>query len=337
MQVTEMNVLAIGSHPDDIEIGCFATLARHHLDGDTIFGVIVTKGENGGEVEIRRNEALEAAKIINMKLIFGDFPDGDVRENSKLVTFLDNIVKENKINVIYTHSMNDRHQDHRAVSRASMSVSRNVQEVYCYEAVSLISSFTPQIFVDVTETFGYKISALRKFESQIERTFVEGLEGIARYRASQTRLAGRLCEAFEAYKILKNDRSPQRLEILDLRNQVERFKDILLSVENNQNGETFKINPAVTNIDEKLKDLIASNSFIQKIDNEVLPWVKQSDTLENKAVDLEEITEIKHAIKSYREEMQKLRQEISGFKEALMLKKEIALYKEALEHATSKK
>jgi LmbE family N-acetylglucosaminyl deacetylase len=337
-----MNVLAIGSHPDDIEIGCFATLARHSIDGDAIFGVIVTKGENGGEAEIRRNEALEAAKIINMKLIFGDFPDGDVRENSKLVTFLDNIVKENKINVIYTHSMNDRHQDHRAVSRASMSVSRNVQEVYCYEAVSLISSFTPQIFVDVTETFGYKISALRKFESQIERTFVEGLEGIARYRASQTRLAGRLCEAFEAYKILKNDWSPQRLEILDLRNQVERYKDILLSVENNQNGNSFKINPDVISIDEKLKKLIASNSFIQKIDNDVLPLVEHSDIPESseinkKGISLEEITEIKQAIKAYREEMQKLRQEISGFKEALMLKKEITLYKEALEHATNKK
>jgi LmbE family N-acetylglucosaminyl deacetylase len=336
-----MNVLAIGSHPDDIEIGCFATLARHSIDGDAIFGVIVTKGENGGEVEIRRNEAIEAAKVINMKLIFGDFPDGDVRENSKLVTFLDNIVKENKINVIYTHSMNDRHQDHRAVSRASMSVSRNVQEVYCYEAVSLISSFTPQIFVDVTETFGYKISALRKFESQIERTFVEGLEGIARYRASQTRLAGRLCEAFEAYKILKNDWSPQRLEILDLRNQVERYKDILLSVENNQNGNSFKINPDVKSIDEKLKNLIASNSFIQKIDNDVLPLVEHSDIpnseINKKEISLEEITEIKQAIQAYREEMQKLRQEISGFKEALMLKKEIGLYKEALEHATNKK
>lgn len=40
-----MNVLAIGSHPDDIEIGCFGTLARHNLDGDKIFGVIITKGE----------------------------------------------------------------------------------------------------------------------------------------------------------------------------------------------------------------------------------------------------------------------------------------------------
>ena len=193
-----MNILAIGSHPDDIEIGCFATLAKHRMDGDSVFGVVITKGENGGDTDIRREEALEAAKVINMKLFFGNFPDGGVRENSELVTFLDNLVKENKIDVMYTHSPNDRHQDHRAVCRASLSVSRNVQEVYCYEAVSLVSSFTPQVFVDVTETFGQKISALRKFESQSERIFVDGMEGIAKFRASQARLAGRLVEAFEA-------------------------------------------------------------------------------------------------------------------------------------------
>jgi len=227
-------VLAIGSHPDDIEIGCFATLAKHKIDGDLVFGVIVTRGENGGNAELREKEAIDAAKIIDMKLFFGGFPDGDVRENSKLITYLDNIVKDNKIDVIYTHSLNDRHQDHRAVSRASMSVSRNVQEVYCYEAVSLISSFTPQVFVDVTETFGYKISALRKFESQVEGTFVEAMEGIARFRASQTRLAGRLCEAFEAYKILRNEKSPRVLELFDLRNQVKTFKKILAGIENDE-------------------------------------------------------------------------------------------------------
>jgi LmbE family N-acetylglucosaminyl deacetylase len=330
-------VLAIGAHPDDIEIGCFATLARHSLDGDKIFGVVITRGENGGDVKERRDEAMEAAEIIKMNLIFGDFPDGDVRENAKLVTFLDNIVKENKIDVIYTHSLNDRHQDHRAVCRASMSVSRNVQEVYCYEAVSLISSFTPQIFVDVTETFAYKISALRKYKSQIERTFIDGLEGIARYRASQTRLAGRLCEAFEVYKILKNEKSPQRLEVLDLRNQVERFKGILASMENITNEDAIlsfdKLNPEdlILHIPESL----AKINDLEVIPNNLNFNKEKRDS--KKFIHRKEMEEVKSAIFQYREEMEKLKREIIGFREALMLKKEIDLYKEALEQATNKK
>lgn len=331
-----MNILAIGSHPDDIEIGCFATLAKHKMDGDNIFGIIITKGEIGGNTDVRQREAISAAKVIGMELIFGDFPDGDVRANSQLITFLDNIVKTKKIDIVYTHSLNDRHQDHRAVSRASMSVSRNVQEVYCYEAVSLISSFVPQIFVDVTETFGYKISALRKFESQVERTFVEGLEGLARFRASQTRLPGRLCEAFEAYKILRNENSPRNLEVLDLRNQVNEFKKIISNIED------IKINNPMLNSPQIKNDELHSSSFEQlfpvrnsKNRMATTNYGNQSETNNPDKLTANEINNIRNEISHYKEEIEKLKREIRGYKDALLLKKEIALYKEALEKATT--
>ncbi len=331
-----MNVLAIGAHPDDIEIGCFATLAKHKLDGDNIFGVIVTKGEIGGDTEIRRKEAQEAADVIDMQLIFGHFPDGDVRENSELITFLDNLVKKHKIDVIYTHSLNDRHQDHRAVCRASLSVSRNVQEVYCFEAVSLISSFTPQVFVDVTETFGYKISALRKFDSQVERTFVEGLEGIARYRAAQTRLPGRLCEAFEAYKILRNENSPKRLELFDLRNQVKTFKKIISGIESDETN-----NKLLRPLDEEPSDYItplsSADSFFDENFQKNQPKPQEIFNKENasneKEVAINELKKIKEEFVHYKKEMEKVRKEIKGYRAALLLKKEIVLYKEALEKA----
>ena len=171
-----MNVLAIGAHPDDIEMGCFATLAKHYFDGDKIFAVLMTNGELGGDVRVRRMEQEAAAKEIDMELYFGNFPDGDVRENAAIVTFLDNIIKKNEIDVVYTHSEKDRHQDHRAIARASISASRTVNELYCYEDLSLVSSFNPQLFVDVTDTFHVKKSALKKYESQIDRVFIDGLE-----------------------------------------------------------------------------------------------------------------------------------------------------------------
>jgi len=332
-----MNILAIGSHPDDIEIGCFATLAKHKMDGDNVFGVIVTKGEIGGNTDIRQREAISAAKVIGMELIFGDFPDGDVRANAQLITFLDNIVKKKKIDVVYTHSLNDRHQDHRAVSRASMSVSRNVQEVYCYEAVSLISSFVPQIFVDVTETFGYKISALRKFESQVERTFVEGLEGLARFRASQTRLPGRLCEAFEAYKILRNENSPKMLEVLDLRNQVKEFKKIITDIENEQinstivNASNYENNQEFSQHYDHLFPIQRPKGSIPTLSN----GLEKETNNSNNGLTVNDINNIRKEITFYKQEIEKLKREIKGYKDALLLKKEIALYKEALEKATT--
>ena len=332
-----MNILAIGSHPDDIEIGCFATLAKHKMDGDNVFGVIITKGEMGGNTEIRQREAINASKVIGMDLIFGDFPDGDVRANAQLITFLDNIVKEKKIDVVYTHSLNDRHQDHRAVSRASMSVSRNVQEVYCYEAVSLISSFVPQIFVDVTETFGYKISALRKFESQVERTFVEGLEGLARFRASQTRLPGRLCEAFEAYKILRNENSPKILEVLDLQNQVKEFKRLIRDIENEQINNTII---TASNFQNK-GNFSSSPNLLPPIHNSkngiTAPDKKFDDEINEipEEFTVSDLNNMRKEVALYKQEIEKLKREIKGYKDALLLKKEIALYKEALEKAST--
>jgi len=325
-----LNILAIGAHPDDIEIGCFATLAKHKMDGDNIFGVCVTQGEIGGDVEVRKKEAIEAAKVIGMELIFGDFPDGDVKENADLVSFLDKVVKDKKIDVLYTHSENDRHQDHRAVARAGLSVSRNVQEVYCFEACSLISAFTPQVFIDVTETFGYKISALRKYRSQVERTYVDGLEGIGRFRASQARLSGRLCEAFEAYKILRNENSPKYLETSDLKNQVVELKKIISRI---NDLEINKINENVSSIktNDFLQEITLPNNNIKNI----TPSVEQKMNKEN--IDFSEIMEIKNEILKYKEEMEKLKKEMKMHRDSLLLKKEISLYKEALENASKKR
>ena len=329
-----MNVLAIGSHPDDIEIGCFATLAKHKMDGDNVYGVCVTKGEIGGDKEVRMKESLEAAKVIGMELIFGDFPDGDVKENSELITFLDKIVKDKKIDILYTHSENDRHQDHRAVARAGLSVSRNVGEVYCYEACSLISSFTPHVFVDVTETFGYKMTALRKYNSQVNRTYADGLEGIGRFRASQARLPGRLCEAFEAYKILRNENSPKYLEMFDLRNQVKVFKKILSGMGDSEIQNLIK-SSSTPESNELLKSLEPPKSNIDKIMGEKLPPLQKNIT---KEMDFDEtdnnlstIQEIKNEMIKNKKEMQKMKDELRVYKDSLLLKKELALYKQALE------
>jgi LmbE family N-acetylglucosaminyl deacetylase len=332
-----VNVLAIGSHPDDIEIGCFATLAKHKMDGDNVYGVCVTKGEIGGDKEVRMKEAFEAAKVIGMELIFGDFPDGDVKENAELITFLDEIVKDKKIDILYTHSENDRHQDHRAVARAGLSVSRNVGEVYCYEACSLISSFTPHVFVDVTETFGYKMTALRKYNSQVNRTYADGLEGIGRFRASQARLSGRMCEAFEAYKILKNENSPKYLEMFDLRNQVKVLKKILSGMNNSEIQNLIK-NSSTFESNELLKSLIPSTSDLEKkIELEELPSLQKNMTneldMDKTDSNLNTIQEIKNEMIKNRKEMEKMRNELKVYKDSLLLKKEISLYKQALENS----
>jgi LmbE family N-acetylglucosaminyl deacetylase len=312
-----MNILAIGAHPDDIEIGCFATLAKHYLEGDEIFGAMITNGELGGDVGTRRQEQEATAKEIDMKLHYGNFPDGDVRENASLVTFLDNIIKKNDIDIVYTHSQNDRHQDHRAIARASMSAARAVRELYSYEDLSLISSFNPQLFVDVTKTFHVKMSALKKHKSQSDRTFIEGLEGIAKFRASQCRLSGRLCEAFEILRVFRNGSSPYHKEVIGLKNQIRQYKNSVsaLTAENEiYKNKLYAVNAGLSN--EKLTnfdsispapisyDISLSSNNIRRIENNS----RKAKAYKN------ELSEIKNAITKYKDEISMLKEELSMYK-----------------------
>ena len=200
-----MNILAIGAHPDDIEIGCFGVLARHHKKKDKIFGIILTNGELADDPKKRIQECKKSTKLINMNLIFGNFPDGNIQENAKLVSFIDDAIKKYKINKMYTHSIYDKHQDHIAVAKASIASSRKIDEAYSYETPSVLAPFNPQLYVDITDVFSTKLSALRNHQSQKNKRFMRGtaIEGIAQFRGYQCGLHGRLCEAFEILKIVK--------------------------------------------------------------------------------------------------------------------------------------
>jgi len=200
-----MNILAIGAHPDDIEIGCFGVLALHHKKKDKIFGIILTNGELSDDPKKRIQECKKSTKLINMNLIFGNFPDGNLQENAKLVSFIDDAIKKYKINKMYTHSIYDKHQDHIAVAKASIASSRKIDEAYSYETPSVLAPFNPQLYVDITDVFSTKLSALRNHQSQKNKRFMRGsaIKGMAQFRGYQCGLHGRLCEAFEILKIVK--------------------------------------------------------------------------------------------------------------------------------------
>jgi len=200
-----MNILAVGSHPDDIELGCFGVLALHHNHKDKIFGIVISNGELGGNPKERKKESKSSAKLIDMKLFFGNFPDGKIPDTIDTINFIEKIINKYSIDIIYTHTINDRHQDHRNVAKATISASRFVDEVYSYESPSSLTSFSPQVFVDVTSTIETKKQALSLQKTQIKRYYMEiqSSEGLAKYRAFQSGKKSEFCEAFEVVRFFK--------------------------------------------------------------------------------------------------------------------------------------
>ena len=85
----KLDVLAIGAHPDDIELSCAATVAKLVKNGKKVAIVDLTQGELGtrGSKTIRKQEAESAAKILGVE--FRDnlrMPDGNIEINKKNIT-----------------------------------------------------------------------------------------------------------------------------------------------------------------------------------------------------------------------------------------------------------
>ena len=134
-----MNVLAIGAHFDDIELGCGGTLAKHVANGDSVFAYVATKSGfiNHQNIVIRSNEIADkegenAMKILGVKLIKGNFDALKIEFNDDLNLDIIKIIEDKKIDLVYSHWMGDIHHDHQAVARASLHSCRHVPRQLMY-------------------------------------------------------------------------------------------------------------------------------------------------------------------------------------------------------------
>jgi LmbE family N-acetylglucosaminyl deacetylase len=164
-----INVLAVGAHPDDIEIGCGGTIAKHLSVGDKVYVLVLTNGEKGNHTEGRK-ECLNSLKNLGVNdIFFGNFPDGFLNDDHKTVNFIECIINKLNITRVYTHSPDDRHQDHRNCSRAVSSAARKITEILLFQGPST-TLFEPHYFVELSESnFAKKISSLYNYESQIKK------------------------------------------------------------------------------------------------------------------------------------------------------------------------
>jgi LmbE family N-acetylglucosaminyl deacetylase len=201
-----MNILAIGSHPDDIEGGCFGTLRRLHQLKCKLFYVVVSLGEDAGEPKIRKREAEKSAKLLDAEIIFGQLHSALLANNSgrETIVLIENAIKKFDPSIIFTHTYHDRHQDHRLVNKATESACRFYKgDIYYYEGFSSLKTFQPNCFYDITQQFPLKLKALGNFSSQGKKPYMDKkvIECLARFRACQANMWGGLAEAFEIGRI----------------------------------------------------------------------------------------------------------------------------------------
>jgi len=190
-----MNVLAIGAHPDDIEIGCGGALLRLARMGHHVYLLVMTEGQRGGEKEIRTQEQESSSALLKPRETFwGGFVDTELASQmNRLVQTVEGFVKKVNPDLIFVHYEDDTHQDHRALAKAAVSATRYVRNVLFYEGPTT-QHFSPAAFVDIKDVLEDKIALLLSHRSQAMKTNIEGLSivDIARSTAVFRGIQGRV-------------------------------------------------------------------------------------------------------------------------------------------------
>jgi len=186
-----MRVLAIGCHPDDLEIGCYGTLIKYIKQGHEVSVCHIANG-NMGHVEImpdelrriRHEEAAAAARVIGAAHYAIDIPDIHVTaENDQLIYSLGRVIRKARPEMIITHNdydyMNDHMQTYYATMRASFGAS--IPHFHCNDAGPAVpvcpiyhmdtvsgAGFIPTEYVDISDEMELKLEALSCHKSQIQ-------------------------------------------------------------------------------------------------------------------------------------------------------------------------
>jgi N-acetylglucosamine malate deacetylase 1 len=182
----KVDILAIGIHPDDVELSSSGTLLRHAAQGKT-FGILdLSKGELGtrGTAAIREQEALEAATILGCTFRKQlDIPDGLFTHTPDNWLKIVQVIRECQPDIVLCNAPEDRHPDHGRASKMvadacfyaglqkieTRDSDGNPQEKWRPKAIYHYiqdRQLTPDFVVDITPFFAKKMEAIMAFKSQ---------------------------------------------------------------------------------------------------------------------------------------------------------------------------
>ena len=170
-----IDVLAIGAHPDDLELGCAGTLLKLKGLGYGVGMVDLTRGERGtrGSADIRRVEAASSLKVLGLDfretLDLGDMQLQDTPDRRRAVV---EVIRKHRPRLVLTHWQNDRHPDHEGaaalVTHAMFFAGARkfdaTGEPHTPDRLLYFPSHWVEdlnVYVDITESFQQKFEAIR--------------------------------------------------------------------------------------------------------------------------------------------------------------------------------
>jgi len=182
----KLDILAIGAHPDDVELGCSGTLINEIRNGKKVGVIDFTEGELGsrGNVETRYEEAAKAAMVMgihvreNLKMADGFFKNNEAHQRKLIIA-----LRKYQPEIVIGNSLDDRHPDHGKAAKLisdscflsglrkveTKDESGNEQEAWRPKYVFHYIQdryHEPDFIVDITDVFEQRMEAVKAYTSQ---------------------------------------------------------------------------------------------------------------------------------------------------------------------------
>ena len=158
------NILIVGAHPDDIELGCIGSLMKLKKEGKKIVYLVMTNGGNWEKktYKDRVDEIKKALIHIDVdEVIVGAIQDGYLKHDPDTIDFLSNIIKKYSIDTVLCQYYKDTHQDHVNLGLNTLSIATSCKNLIFYESLTS-TEFVPKYEID-------KKNVLKEYVSQIEK------------------------------------------------------------------------------------------------------------------------------------------------------------------------
>ena len=209
-----MRVMAIGAHPDDLEILCAGTLARYVAEGHTVVMCHIARGDRGSYehtreeiAAIRDQEARAASEVIGAEYQALGVADGEIDASSpEQRESVTEAIRQTRPDIVLAHAPNDYMTDHVEASRLALdtsflatlplfeTASPHLAEVPALAYMDTVTGndFVPVEFVDISEHIETKLKALDQHQSQLRWLadhdgvdMLDQIRTVSRYRGLQ--------------------------------------------------------------------------------------------------------------------------------------------------------
>jgi LmbE family N-acetylglucosaminyl deacetylase len=191
--MTDQRILAIGAHPDDVEIYCLGLLLTLRIRGWTIGWAVATDGQaglpEGAPADLRRSEAIAAGGTVGVSPMLLGLTDGGLTGGPEEFVVIRDAIRTFAPSVLVTHPPDDYHPDHRMISRM-VSDACPPETALLFTDTMLGAGSWPDLHVDVTTVHADKRRALAAHHSQNAPAFIPALETWSSFRALHTGVRG---------------------------------------------------------------------------------------------------------------------------------------------------